>query len=161
MRTLTPSEKRTIRLATIGLSIYLVLFGGVKVWRWLNQQRTDYLETVAEARQLKSEISQDTDRAALVKQFMDDFQLQPATLSTNTVVAGASSAIQKAITSGGLQPGPIRESAGRSARKEIASIEFEGTGPVAAVMTLIHRLPLLGYPIVIDSLQITADPMRP
>lgn len=161
MPSLTAREKRTIRYATAGLAIYLALFGGVKFWKFLDHRRADYLQEVAETSRLKSEVKTDTYNAAMVKQMMDDFHLEPATLSTNSVVAGASAAIQKAITSGGLKPGPIRESAGRSSKKEIASIQFESTGPVEGTISLINRLPLLGYPIIIDSLQITADPMRP
>ena len=161
MPNLNERDKRTIRYAAIGLSIYLVLFGGAKVVGFLQHRRADYLAAVAETSRLKSEVTADTDKAALVKKMMDDFQLEPAKLFTNSVVAGASAAIQKAITGSGLQPGPIRESPGRSAKKEIASIQFESAGQVAAIMSLLHRLPLLGYPIVIDSVQITADPMRP
>jgi hypothetical protein len=29
------------------------------------------------------------------------------------------------------------------------------------VISLLHQLPLLGYPLVIDSVQIIADPMQP
>lgn len=161
MRPLNPSEKRTIRYAVIGLAIYLVLFVGVKAWASLHRQRMEYLQMVAEARQLKVEAQTYTARAAVVRKLMDEFNLDPATLSTNTVVAGASAAIQTAATSGGVQPGPIRESAGRASAREMATIQFEGTGQVAAIMALVHRLPLLGYPLVIDSLQITSDPMRP
>ena len=62
---------------------------------------------------------------------------------------------------GGVKPGPIRELPGRASAKEAATIEFEGSGPVTAVVSLVQRLPLLGYPLLIDSLQITSDPARP
>ncbi len=155
MRTLTASEKRTIRLAAIVLAVGLALSGGIKVWKFFGKRRADYSQKVAEARLLKSEARGYADKAAAVKKLMDDFHLDPAKLAKNSVVAGASAAIQKAATSGGLQPGPIRESPGRPANKELATIQFEGTGQVASVMSLLHRLPLLGYPLVIDAMQIT------
>jgi hypothetical protein len=161
MRALSPSEKRTIRYATIGILIYLALFGGFKLLKFFAHRRADYLHMVAEARQLKIETGLDADKAVVVKKLMTQFQLDPARLSTNSVVADASAAIQKAATSGGVKPGAIRESPGRASAKELATIDFEGSGPVAAVISLLHRLPLLGYPLVIDSLQITADPARP
>ena len=161
MRALTPSEKRTIRYATIGISIYLALFAGVKLWKLVSHRRASYLQMVAEARQLKTDTQLDADEAAVVKKLMTEFQLDPARLSTNTVVADASAAIQKAATSGGVKPGAIRESAGRPSAKELATIEFEGSGQVASVMSLLHQLPLLGYPLVIDSLQITGDTTHP
>ena len=161
MRSLNPSEKRTIRYAVIGVSIYLALFAGIKVLKFFTHRRSEYVQMVAEARQLKMEADFDADKAAVVKKIMTDFNLDPAKLSTNTVVADASAAIQKAAMSGGVKPGPIRESPGHSSAKELATIEFEGSGQVAAVMALLHQLPLLGYPLVIDSLQITPETMQP
>ena len=161
MRTLSPSEKRTVRYGAIALAVYLALFGGVKLWNFFAHHRADYLAMVAAARQLKADARLDADRAVVVKKLMEEFQLDPAKLSTNSVVADASAAIQKAAASGGVKPGPIRELPGRASANELATIEFEGSGPVAAVISLLHRLPLLGYPLVIDSLQITADSMRP
>jgi hypothetical protein len=161
MRTLSPSEKRTVRYATIGISIYLALFVGIKVFKFFAHQRADYLQMVAEARQLKLDTGLEADQAALIKKLMGDFHLDPATLSTNSTVAGASAAIQKAAMGGGIGLGSIRESAGRSSARELATIQFDGSGQVAAVVSFLHQLPLLGYPIVIDSVQITADVMQP
>lgn len=161
MRTLDPSEKRTIRFGAIAVAICLALTGGVKAWKFFAQRRVDYLQMVAEARQLKAQASLDADKALVVKKLMDEFHLDPAKLSTNSVVADASAAIQKAVMSGGVKPGSIRETTERASAKELATIEFDGSGPVAAVISLLHQLPLLGYPLVIDSLQITPDPMRP
>ena len=40
-------------------------------------------------------------------------------------------------------------------------MQLEGTGPIPAVMTLLHRLETLGYPLIVDSVQITGDPTKP
>jgi hypothetical protein len=161
MRQLTSSEKRTIRLGAIVLAAGLAVAGGIKVWKFLETQRAGYLKMVAEARQLKIESRTYADKADTLKTLMDNFHLDPAKLNKNSVVAGASAAIQSAATSGGVKPGAIRESPGRPASKELATIQFEGMGQVASVVSLLHRLPLLGYPLVIDSVQITSDPARP
>ena len=161
MRTLNPSEKRTIRYAAIGISIYLVLFFGIKVVTFLAHQRGDYLAMVEQARQLKADSHLEADQADLAKMLMDQYRLDPGTLSTNTAVANASAAIQKAAMSGGVAFSTIHESPGRSSGKELATIELEGSGQVASVVSFLHQLPLLGYPLVIDSMQIIADPMQP
>ena len=161
MRTLSPSEKRTVRYAAIGLALYLGLFGGFKVWQFLEHRRAAYLQMVDDARELKLSTDGDAAKAETVQKLMNDFQLDPARLSTNSVVAGASAAIQKAASSGGLKLGTIRESPGRASAKELGVIEFDATGQVTAIMTLLHRLPLLGYPLVIDSLQITPNSQQP
>ena len=40
-------------------------------------------------------------------------------------------------------------------------MQLEGTGPIPAVMTLLHRLETLGYPLIVDSVQITGDATKP
>ncbi len=161
MRTLSPSEKRTIRYAVIGLAIFLAAFGGIKLWSFFAHRRADFLQMVGEARQLRRQTGLEAEQAVMVKKLMDEFHLDPALLKTNSAVAEASAAIQKAATTGGVKPGTIRESPGKPSDKSLATIQFEGAGPVAGVISLLHRLPLLGYPLLIDSLQITADPARP
>jgi len=83
--------------------------------------------------------------------------MEPQKSSKATLVAEASAAIQKAAGSGGVQFGPIRESAARASAKELASMQFEGSGSVSSVMTLLHRLQTLGYPLIIDSVQMTPE----
>ena len=55
----------------------------------------------------------------------------------------------------------MRESPPRPSSKELASIQLEGSGPVQATMGLMNRLETCGYPLIIDSAQISADPMKP
>jgi hypothetical protein len=161
MRTLTQSEKRTVRLAGLGIAIYLIVFGGFKVWKFFEKKRTDYQQLVTEAQNLKTEVKRYETRIELVKKLMEKFHMDPAKLTKATVVAEASAAIQKAATSSGLQLGPVRESPARPSSKELASIQFEGSGPVLATMGLLNRLETCGYPLIIDSAQITADPTKP
>ena len=92
---------------------------------------------------------------------MNQFQLDPARLTRATVVGEASAQLQKAAASSGIQVGPIRESPAKTAAKELATLQFEGSGPVAAVLGLFQRLQTLGYPLIVDSVQITPDPLRP
>jgi len=161
MRTLTPSEKRTIRIAAIGIAAYLALFGTFKIWQFFHHQRVAYLQLVDAAQNLKLELKPYDDKVAVVKKLMENFHLDPAKLSRPTVVADASAAIQKAAMGGGIQVGPIRESAAQSSSKALGTIQFEGAGQVAAAMSLLHNLPNLGYPLVVDAVQITSDPTRP
>lgn len=157
---LSPSEKRTIQRGAIVVACALALLCVVKVLKLFGQERANYREMLAEARQLRADAVLDADDAAVVKKLMTDFQCDPATLSTNSTVAGASAALQKAASSGGVAPGAIQESPGDS-EKTLATIQFECSGQIPAVMALLHRVPLLGYPLVIHSLQLTSDPQQP
>ncbi|HEX3800340.1 MAG TPA: hypothetical protein VH413_16720 [Verrucomicrobiae bacterium] len=158
---MTPKEKRTVRIAGIGIAIYLVLFAGVQVWKFTARKHAEYMQLVADAQSLKDEVRRYDDRIAVVKKLMEQFHMDPVSLKKSSVVAEASSAIQKAAQGSGFQVGPVRESPAHNSGKELASIELEGSGPVKGAVGLIYRLEGLGYPLVIDSTQFSSDPMRP
>ena len=161
MRTLTPQEKRTIRIAGVGIAIYLALFCGFKVWQFFERQRADYRKLLVEADDLKREVKRYEGKIAVTKKLMETFHMDPAKLTRTTVVAEASAAIQKAARDGGFQLGTMRESPARPGSKELSSIQLEGSGPVQATMGLMSRLETCGYPLIIDSSQISADPTKP
>lgn len=161
MRALTDHEKRTIRIAAVGLSIYLVLFGGLRCVKYLEKKRADYQRLVSEASGLKQQVQSYENKVLVLKKLMESFRIDPAKLPRATVVGSVSSAIQKAAASGGLGLGPIRESPARPSTKELASMQLEGAGPVQAVTTFLHRLDTLGFPLIVDSVQLSPQPMRP
>jgi hypothetical protein len=76
-------------------------------------------------------------------------------------VAEAAAAIQNAARQGGLQLGPMRETPGRATARELSTFQFDGMGQLPAALTLVHKLNALGYPIVIDSLQLTQEGKQP
>jgi hypothetical protein len=161
MRTLSQREQRTVRIAAIGIAIYLALFFGARGWKSLEKWRADYGRLVKEAQGLKQEIKPYETKVQVIKKLMEGFQMDPATLSRTSLVAGASAAIQKAATGGGIQLGPIRESPPKAASKELASMQLEGIGPVPAIITLLHKLEGVGYPLILDSVQLSPDPTKP
>jgi hypothetical protein len=161
MRSLTDYEKRSIRRAIVGIAIYLVLFCGFKMWQFLHHQRTEYVQLVDDAKVLKVKVQTYQERAEVVKRIMEDYHLDPAKLSRETIVGEASSAIQKAAAASGVQVGAVRESASRGNGDEIATIQVEASGQVAAVTGMLNRMQALGYPLLIDTVQISSDSMRP
>lgn len=160
MRQLTAHEKRTVRFGAIVLGILFLGYGGMHTAKFFTNRRADYQQLVAKADRLKQEVRIYDDRIAVVKKLMEASRLDPAKLSRTSVVAEASAAIQKAAQSGGIQVGPVRESPARASAKELGSVQIEGTGPVPAIMGLLGRLESIGYPLIIDSVQLTPD-MRP
>jgi hypothetical protein len=156
MRAFTENDKRTIRRAAVGIAIYLVLFGGFEAWKFLEKRRVDYRQMVNDARDLRVKLQTYQAKAVTTKKMMEDFHLDPAKLSRETIVGEASSAIQKAAQASGVQVGTVRESA-RGSGDEVASMQFEGSGPVPAVTGLLNRMQTLGCPLIIDSVQITPD----
>jgi hypothetical protein len=161
MPKLTEREQRTIRRAAIGLVLYLVLFYGVQASKWLGARRAEFRQLVRVAESLKQEVSPYSAKVERAEKLMAGFRMDPAKLDKNSVVADASAALQQAATGGGLQLGPIRESPTRASAKELASMQLEGTGPIAASLTFLQRLESLGFPLIVDAVQITADPAKP
>ena len=158
MRPVTDREKLLVRFAVAGIVIYLALFYGV---RFFGQKRADYHKLVLEAQTLRQQIQPYQDKAMVVKKLMEEFHLDPAKLKKETVVSDASAAIQKAARSGGLQLGPIRESPSHSAGKTLATVQLESSGQVPAVLAFLASLNSIGFPVVVDSVQFTADNSRP
>lgn len=157
MRTLTHREKRVVRWGAIAIALYVALLCG----RFFATRRADYAKLLNEGQQLRQEIRSYEDKVQAVKALMEKFQLDPAKLSKATAVAETSSAIQKAAGSGGIQFGPIRESPGRPSARELATIKLEGSGPLPALLTFLHRLDSVGFPVVLDAVQIGADTAKP
>jgi hypothetical protein len=160
MRQLTPHEKRTVRFAGAIIAVYLVLFCGFLVCKRLVAARSDYRRLVTEALDLRQEIRPYQDKVEHAKKLMEGFRMDPMTLAATSLVAQASAAIQKASDDAGMAAGPIRESSSHAA-KEAASIQFETSGPVPAVLALLHNLQRTGYPLIVDSVQMTPDTRRP
>ncbi len=159
MPKLTDRDKRTVRLAGLAIGVYLALFFGLQGWKYLEAKRTDYLRLTREAEALRLRLAPYQDKVMVAQKLMETFHLDPAKLSKVSVVADASAAIQRAAT--GLQLGPIRETAGRTSAKELATIQFEASGPVPALMALFSRLETVGFPVIIDAVQLSADPRNP
>jgi hypothetical protein len=161
MPALTDRDKRTLRLAAAGVTIYLFLFFGWRGWQALESKRDDYRQLVMSAERLKQELQPYEVKTLRLEKLKGTYHLDPDKLSKATLVAEASAAIQRAATSGGVQLGPVRESPARPSAKELASMQIEVMGPVPAMMSLLHKLQTLGFPLIVESVQISADPNKP
>jgi hypothetical protein len=161
MRPLTHHEIRTVRFAGIGIAIYLALFGGIQVWKLFDKKRSNFRQLVMEAQNLRQQIQPYHDKVLVVKKLMEEFRLDPVKLKKETVVSDASAAIQKAAKSGGLQLGPIRESLDRGSGRGLTTVQIESSGPIPGELTFLAGLSSIGFPLVVDSVQFTADNSRP
>jgi len=159
MRTLTPRDKRALLYGGLAIGLYLMLFGGYRLGGAVETRLVAYHELVARARSLRQELKPYDERVLVVKKMMDHYQLDPAKLSRATVVGEASAELQKTALASGVVVGAVRESPMKASAKELATLQFEGSGPVPAVLGLLKHLETLGFPLLIDSVQITPSPM--
>lgn len=141
------------------MAIYLGLFFGVKAWNYGGHRRTEYRVLVQEATALNTRLAVYDDKVAVCRKLMEEFRLDPARLSRTTLVAQASAAIQKAAMSGGVMLGPVRENPSRSGGKELTGIQMEAMGPPTQMMGFLQALGTLGFPLILDSVQLTPGPM--
>jgi hypothetical protein len=151
---MTDRDKKTIRIATIAVAIYLVAFFGFKMWRKGASGQDDYQQLVRRAEKLQNEVRAQENKVLLFEKLNEIYQLDPRKIKKETLVADASAAIQMAAQQGGIALGPLREAPARSSGRELTTIQVEGTGQSAAALALLHRLRTLGYPLIIDSVQI-------
>ena len=161
MRALTQREQRTVRLGGIALAGYLVLFAGLQIWGFISKRHAEYQGLLSEARTLRQKIILSRSKAEHASKLMESFQMDPVKLERATVLAQASAAIQRAAMGGGVQLGPIRESPARPSSKELGSIQLEALGPVPALLKFVQQTHSLGFPLIIDSMQIGSEPTRP
>ena len=161
MANLTAKDKRTIRLAAVGLGIYLVLFFGFRAVKNLEQSKREYGQLLAKAQREQQEARRQENDVLLFEKLIALYGFDPRKLPKETLVAEASAAIQNAARQGGLQLGPVREIPGRATARELSTIQFDGMGPLPAALTLLHKLQTLGYPVVIDSLQLSQEAAKP
>ncbi len=161
MRSLSPQEKRTVRYAAIGLAVYLVLFFGFDTWSALQKRRAAYLRLVRDAQALRTRVEVTADKAAGLEGLMEQFRMDPAKQTTNTLIAEAVAAMHNAAMSAGIQLGPVRETASRSAARELATVQIEGVGPVGSVLGFLHGMGTLGFPLVADTVQLAPDRTQP
>lgn len=157
---LSQRDKKTLRFGGIAIAAYLVLFYGVAGWKKLEARRLSYQRLVTEARDMKQKLDPYETKLLLIEKLRGTSGVDPSKLTRATVVAQASADLQKAAGSDGIKLGPVRESPGSSNHKELAGMQFEAVGPVNAIATLIHKIENLGYPLIIDSLQLSVDPRQ-
>jgi len=157
---MTEREQKTIRWGGAAIVLYLLLFFGVKALK-APPTNAGYEQTAMSANNLKIDFEHFETRRLQYEKLNDTFKIHPEKWVRNTIVADASAAIQNAATSGGIGLGPVRESSARASAKELATMQLEGAGPVPAIMKFLHQVTTLGYPLVIDSLQINPDNSRP
>ena len=161
MPTLTEREKRTVRIAGIGILIYLTLFFGIKLIKGARTMRAAYDQQVQATQTLRSEVQTYEVRAQRLQRLMERLQLEPGKVATNSIIAQTSAALQQAALAGGLQVASIRESVARSSERELGTIQLDATGQPPSVMNFLARLEHLGFPVIVDAVQLSSEPRGP
>lgn len=161
MRTLSDREKRTIRVGVIGVAVYLFLFFGFRAWTHFQAVLAKHAELVRVAENTRTDFLRFENKTLLTEKLKQKFQLDPSRMTSKTLVADVSAAIQQAAASGGVKLGPVRETATRSSAHVVTSVQLEGVGAVSPMMNFLHKLESTGYPLLLESLQLTPNAKEP
>jgi len=154
-------DKRTLRFGGIAIVAYLFLFYGVMGFKKLETRRAGYLELKRNAQGIRQMMDPYETKLLLIEKLRGTSGVDPSKLTRETVVALASADIQKVALSSRLKVASIREAAGNSTGRELAAMRMEAAGPVNSVMGLLHQLKTIGYPLVIDSMELGIDKRKP
>ena len=161
MRALNERERRTIKLAGGALGIYLVLFYGLAGWRALEARRAEYDQLRTEATDLGTRVLEEHRKHKRLGELRERWNIDLASLDETTIVNDVREAIQKAAGRHKVAVGPSQETGRRSAAKELRVIQFTGSGATRAVMAFVDDLPRLGFPLVVDHLQVKPLAKKP
>jgi hypothetical protein len=161
MRALTPREKRTIRIGLVALAVYLGGLYGLRGWRYLEARRDEYAQLCLAGEKLKGEILREKVKALRLQRLRESSRLDLAKLDVKTASGEALAAVQKAAQGLGIALTTLKETPGRSSARELAAFQAEGVGPTLAVAQFLDNLKTLGFPLVIDSLQLKTAGMQP
>lgn len=156
---LTDRDRRTIRIATVLVALYLLVFYGSEGWQVLRSMEDRYEQKKIEAEQLTVRLLKEKKKQKEVRELRTAIGIDLAKLDDETLVGEARVAIQKIAGTHGIGLGPSKESPARAGARELAIIHLEGQGTVLGVSKFVHALPLLGYPISIERLML--KPTKP
>lgn len=161
MMKISEREKRTIRLGAIGLGIYLALFYGGSAWNHMQDRRQEYDLLLQKAEKLKVDLLRYETDVLRLEKLRKTFALNPIAVDRETLVSDTSAAIQQSAQSNGVNLIMMHESPGRPSAALLSSMRLEGQGPMQGVIKFLDGLTQLGFPLVLDSVQLTADPKKP
>jgi hypothetical protein len=159
---LSPRDKRTLRLAALGLAVYLVAFYGFQGLRFLEGLRRSDDELRAQLRVLELDRRRAATRRVQVEKLRRALHVEIERLEPESVVAGALAAIQRSAQAHAVDVESSREvSAGGPSATSRARLEIHGAGLASAVLRFVAELDTLGYPLAADHMTLTASASKP
>lgn len=157
MRPLNNREKRTLRIGGLVVAVYLAGFVLLQAWKIGQGRRAEYQRMVREYALLSEKVAIHQEKAKVAGELMEEMRMDPMSLSRTTLVAAATAAIHQSAMKGGIQLGPVRETPSSAGARELSAVQLEAVGPVPAILSFLQGIGTLGFPLIADSVQFTAE----
>ena len=161
MRALTSSEKRTARVGGVLLAIYLAVFYGLRGAQYLESKLAEYRDVSLLAEELNVQVLREKSKSQRLEKLVSSWRIDLKNLGRKTLVGEALAALQSSAQTSGVQLGPLKELPGRSSARELALLQLEGAGSTEGILQFLHGLSALGFPLVVDSLQLKTAGKEP
>ena len=161
MRALNEREKRTIRIGAIALATYLLVFGGLKMWRWLEARRSAYGELELELSRLENERLRMETRQVRLGKLEKQFALDLVAWNPQTIVHEVRAGIDALAKKRKVALPPIRETNGLRQSGEFRKFLVKGSGTTVAVAQFVDELSGIGFPLVVNSFRLDKNGTKP
>ncbi len=158
---ISEKDKRTIRWASIGIIIYLLVFYGGLGIKKLKTRSADYQELSKKAAQLKVDLQNYETEMIRLQKLKRSFNFNPSSEFEETLVSEVSAAIQESAKRNRIKLKFINESGARPSSAIRASMRMEGEGAMTSVIRFLDGMGRLGFPLFVESVQIEGGGRRP
>lgn len=143
------------------MAIYLAGFYGLRGVQHLESKLAEYREVSLLAEELNVQVLREKSKSQRLEKLVSAWRIDLQGLGRKTLVGEALAALQSSAQAGGVQLGPLKELPGRSSARELSLLQLEGTGPTGGILQFLNGLSTLGYPLVVDSLQLKTAGKEP
>jgi hypothetical protein len=161
VRTLTPREKRTLKIAAVLLGVYLLLFYGSEGVRYLEGKRAEASHLRQRIGRLQLQMQRQESKRRSLTELRRSLGVDVENLDGGDVAAKALASIQETAKTCSVPLGPIKEMEGNPAAGELSRFQLEARGPVKALIGFLHSLYATGYPLTFDQLTWTRQSKKP
>ncbi len=161
MAKLNAREQRIVKWALVLVPLYLLLFYGLAGVRALEEQRKEFGNIQLEAEEVELRITKEAKKYKRLKRMREEWSLHLKELNTATLVTSAREAVQSAASKCGVGLGNSQEMGRGNNNDLLRVIQMQGSGKTEAVLRFLYLCPRLGYPLLLDNLQIKGVPGKP
>lgn len=148
---LNQREKRTVRLASILVGAYLIIFGGLQLRGYLGEKGEELTALRQELAELESASDRrDLDRRRVLRLERElGFSAESSKASSGGRVAATTAEIERLARQLEIDLGPHGELSSRLGSGELARLDIQATGSLGSLSRFLKGVESSGHPVVV------------